>query len=228
MKLVSKYGEEEKELQYPQIYFCKSVVNKYECDCFICIVWSFDGWLINPAGDQEKSSVAYYFNKNHNFANIGHPKNVSKVNQTTWTNIITQSSPPSSSESVSESSLSPRAHVLSPTVPCDHTINAVSAPPIDTRWLSLQDHRTFVTWALWPRYFLNFAYFPWWRREQTLICYRKTLKCSLKVSNYAWRNVFRLGQFWIKLKDLNKHVQQWSHVLKHYTAMTMIFVFKLW
>ena len=27
---------------------------------------------INPAGDQEKSSVAYCTNKNHNFANIGH------------------------------------------------------------------------------------------------------------------------------------------------------------
>ena len=26
----------------------------------------------NPAGDQEKSSVAYCSNKNHNFANIGH------------------------------------------------------------------------------------------------------------------------------------------------------------
>ena len=26
---------------------------------------------LNPAGDQEKSSVAYYFYKNQNFANIG-------------------------------------------------------------------------------------------------------------------------------------------------------------
>ena len=28
--------------------------------------------LIKPAGDQEKSSMAYCSNKNHNFANIGH------------------------------------------------------------------------------------------------------------------------------------------------------------
>ena len=28
--------------------------------------------MFNPAGDQEKSSVAYCSNKNHNFANIGH------------------------------------------------------------------------------------------------------------------------------------------------------------
>ena len=28
--------------------------------------------VLNPACDQEKSSVAYCSNKNHNFANIGH------------------------------------------------------------------------------------------------------------------------------------------------------------
>ena len=29
-------------------------------------------FLFNPAGDQEKSSVAYCSKKNHNFANTGH------------------------------------------------------------------------------------------------------------------------------------------------------------
>lgn len=40
-------------------------------------------------------------------------------------------------------------------------IRAVSAPPTVNRVESSWAHRTLVTWALWPTYRLNRAYWPW-------------------------------------------------------------------
>lgn len=69
--------------------------------------------------------------------------------------------PPSSSESVSESSLSPHVVFLSAAELHCHTMTAVSAPPVDTSSLSSADQRTLVTWAEWPTYRLCLANFPW-------------------------------------------------------------------
>lgn len=79
-----------------------------------------------------------------------------KMNQDLVKNII----PPSSSESVSESSLSPCTKCLSSGEEQFHTSKAVSAPPVDINFLSLDVHLTLVTCALCPTYFLCLANFP--------------------------------------------------------------------
>ena len=45
---------------------CASPSQHIQSECIL------ETQVLNPAGDQEKSSVAYCSNKNHNFANIGH------------------------------------------------------------------------------------------------------------------------------------------------------------
>lgn len=68
--------------------------------------------------------------------------------------------PPSSSASVSDSSLSTSLLSWVPTNSLVQIINAVSAPPTVSSTESLCSHRTLVTWALWPTYFLNLACWP--------------------------------------------------------------------
>ena len=87
--------------------------------------------------------------------------------------------PPSSSESVSESSLSLHAEVLSFPEIWVHTITDVSAPPSDTNFLSPLENRQLVTWALWPTYFLCLANFPY--------------KLKVHLFNTLWKTSYLFG-----------------------------------
>lgn len=68
--------------------------------------------------------------------------------------------PPSSSASVSDSSLSTSLLSWIPKNSLVQIIKAVSAPPTVSSTESLCNHRTLVTCALCPTYFLNFACWP--------------------------------------------------------------------
>lgn len=68
--------------------------------------------------------------------------------------------PPSSSASVSDSSLSTNLLSWVPTNSRVQIIKAVSAPPTVSSTESLCSHLTLVTCALCPTYFLNFACWP--------------------------------------------------------------------
>lgn len=87
-------------------------------------------------------------------------------------------SPPSSSASVSDSSLSTNLLSWVPTNSRVQIIKAVSAPPTVSSTESLCSQRTLVTWALCPTYFLNLACWPcearnwWWPyREPYYSCF---------------------------------------------------------
>ena len=59
----SKEGEEQEEVEEEDYDIPEEVEE---------VIGGSGGGVVNPAGDQETSSVAYCSNKNHNFANIGH------------------------------------------------------------------------------------------------------------------------------------------------------------
>jgi hypothetical protein len=87
---------------------------------------------------------------------------------------------------MSESSLSPRADDRSLAPTCDHTISAVSAPPIDTKNRSSYVNRTFVTCALCPTYFLNLENFPWKHHKTDELEQGKCYSKSDEIKLWSW------------------------------------------
>lgn len=77
-----------------------------------------------------------------------------------WGSRCNWGSPPSSSASVSDSSLSTSLLSWVPTNSLVQIIKAVSAPPTVSSTESLCSHLTLVTCALCPTYFLNLACWP--------------------------------------------------------------------